>query len=130
MGVVYYFISGNPETVGEDEFVAFVQERFEDIDFMQRASESLRQFDEESCGTLTRDTMKVILTQRGQSPDNVFNPFKRRLLRGSREFCQRGRGGLGSNSDYVFPPFFLFMFYVIFKQVIIGTPANAILASH
>ena len=71
--MVYHFISGNPETVGEDEFVAFVQERFEDMDFMQRASESLRQFDEESCGTLTRDKMKVILTQRGQSPEKVFS---------------------------------------------------------
>ena len=123
--MVYYFISGNPETVGEDEFVAFVQERFEDIDFMQRASESLRQFDDESCGALTRDTMKVILTQRGQSPDNVFNRLSGVYCAGPESFV---RGGLGSNSDYVFPPFFLVLFY-FFKQANIETPANAILAS-
>ena len=92
--MVYYFISGNPETVGEDEFVAFVQERFEDIDFMQRASESLRQFDEESSGALTRDTMKIILTQRGQSSDNVFNRLNGVSCADPESFVRGGRVGV------------------------------------
>ena len=45
--------------------MAFVREKFDDIDFMGRASESLSQFDEKALGILNRETMLVILTQRG-----------------------------------------------------------------
>lgn len=46
--------------------MAFVREKFDDIDFMGRASESLTQFDEHASGVLSRETMMVILTQRGE----------------------------------------------------------------
>ena len=49
----------------EDEFMSFVREKFDNIDFMGRASESLSQFDERASGTLNRETMLLILTQRG-----------------------------------------------------------------
>ena len=45
--------------------MSFVREKFDKIDFMGRASESLSQFDERASGTLNRETMLLILTQRG-----------------------------------------------------------------
>ena len=45
--------------------MSFVREKFDSIDFMGRASESLSQFDERASGTLNRETMLLILTQRG-----------------------------------------------------------------
>ena len=45
--------------------MSFVREQFDDIDFMGRVSENLGQFDEKASGTLNRETVLVILTQRG-----------------------------------------------------------------
>lgn len=61
-------LDGDSETLNEEEFVIFVKEKFEDIDFKGRASDSLGQFDEQGTGTLSRETMMVILTQRGSEP--------------------------------------------------------------
>lgn len=63
-----YRIDDDPDTLSEEEFSRLIRDRIGELDCRQRCEECFREFDEEGTGVISRDMMKIILTQRGSHP--------------------------------------------------------------
>lgn len=66
-----YRIDDDPDTLNEEEFRAYIRDRIGDIDFKQRTVECFMEFMDDADSetkTISRQQMKIILTQRGTHP--------------------------------------------------------------